>query len=482
MPRRSRGVLLPPLPGKRPRRRDVYLALRNCVLQGLLAPRERLPSIRKAAADYGVSRGLIEEVYSQLLEEGLLERAVGRGTFIARQPVNSVLPNLARMTPRREPSVSARGLELASNRTCRVPQEFKPFNSGVADTDEFPWRIWQRIQARAARDLRCADMNFTDPRGLPALRDSIAHHLTRLRGVRCAAEQVIVFNSMHQALYLLALLLMQPGDTAWMEDPGYPGARAALRLAGATIANIPVDSEGLRVAFGVRHTPNSRLAYVTPAHQFPTGASMSSERRTALLEWAAKHNAWVLEDDYDGEFQHGQTKTPLHSQDSLGRVLYLGTLSKSMFVSLRLAFAVVPESMVEQLANIRTQLDAFNPPLTQLAMSRFMDEGHFASHVRRMRGVYADKCAVIAAGLAPLSSRGWTWSEHAMGLQIMLHHPDAREVVRTAKASGLALHLLSSYRQQTARGDGLLLRFGGLGVPAIRLGLEQLVSAAQNRI
>jgi GntR family transcriptional regulator/MocR family aminotransferase len=470
---------------RRPRRPDVYLALRNCVLQGLLAPRERLPSSRKAAADYGVSRGLIEEVYSQLLEEGLLERVVGRGTFIARRPVNQALPNRdpalpnrARMSPRPEPSISARGLELASNRTCRVPQEFKPFNSGVADTDEFPWKIWQRIQARAARDLKCADMNFTDPRGLPALRASIAHHLTQLRGVRCAAEQVIVFNSMHQALYLLALLLMQPGDTAWMEDPGYPGARAALQLAGATVANIPVDSEGLCVEFGVRYAPDSRLAYVTPAHQFPTGASMSIERRRALLEWAAKQDAWVLEDDYDGEFQHHQAKAPLHSLDSHGRVLYLGTLSKSMFVSLRLAFAVVPESMVEQLANIRTQLDAFNPPLTQLAMSRFMDEGHFASHVRRMRGLYADKCAVIAAGIAPLSSCGWTWSEHSMGLQIMLHHPDAREVARTAKASGLALHLLSSYRQQPARGDGLLLRFGGLGVSAIRPGLEQLVSAA----
>ncbi len=482
MPRRSRGVLLPPLPVRRPRRQDVYLALRNGVLQGPLAPGERLPSSRRAAADYGVSRGLIEEVYSQLLEEGLLERAVGRGTFIARRPVNTGVPTRAGLASCRQPSVSARGLELASNRTCRVPQEFKPFNAGVADSDEFPWKIWQRIQARAARDLQCADMNFTDPRGLPALRASIAHHLTQLRGVRCAAEQVMVFNSMHQALYLLALLLMEPGETAWMEDPGYPGARAALRLAGATIANIPVDSEGLRVAFGIRHAPSSRLAYVTPAHQFPTGPSMSLERRTALLEWAATHDAWILEDDYDGEFQHGQAMAPLHALDSRGRVLYLGTLSKSMFVSLRLAFAVVPESMVEQLANIRTQFDAFNPPLTQLAMSRFMDEGHFASHVRRMRGLYADKCAVIAAGIAPLSSSAWTWSEHAMGVQIMLHHPDAREVVRTANASGLALHLLSSYRQQTTRGDGLLLRFGGLGVPAIRRGLEQLVSAAQNRM
>jgi GntR family transcriptional regulator/MocR family aminotransferase len=446
----------------------------------LLAPGERLPSSRKAAADYGVSRGLIEEVYSQLLEEGLLERAVGRGTFIARRPEASSRTNLTGIAPRHDLSLSARGLELAGNRSCRVPQEFRPFNSGVADTDEFPREIWQRIQARAARDLRRAEMNFTDPRGLPALRASLAHHLTQLRGIRCSADQVIIFNSMHQALYLLALLLTQPGDTAWMEDPGYPGARAALRLAGVDIVNIPVDREGLCVAIGRREAPNSRLAYVTPAHQFPTGALMTVERRTALLEWAAARDAWVLEDDYDGEFQSvGRPNAPLFSVDPRGRVLYLGTLSKSMFVSLRLAFAVVPEFMVDPLANIRTQLDAFNPPLTQLTMSRFMDEGHFSTHVRRMRALYDAKRTVVTKGLSPLSSSGWTWDDNTMGVQLMLHHPDARKVLRTAEASGLALHLLSSYRHGIAGNDGLLLRFGGLGIPAVRDGVERLVCASQ---
>ncbi len=331
---------------------------------------------------------------------------------------------------------------------------------------------------RAARDLKRADMDFTDPRGLPALRTSIAHHLAQLRGVRCTAEQVIVFNSVQQALYLLALLLTNPGDGAWMEDPGYPGARAALELAGAKVVSVPVDRDGLRVEMGLRRAPKARLAYATPSRQFPTGVALSPERRKALLEWAETRDAWVLEDDYDGEFGHGgQPATPLFSQ-ARGRVLYLGTLSKSMFVSLRLAFAVAPEAMVEQLATIRTQLDAFSAPLTQLAMSRFMDEGHFSTHVRRMRGVYAGKCAALLEGLAPLSGRGWTWDPATVGVQLLLRHPDAREVRRTAEASGLALHLLSSYRHTAAAGDGLLLRFGGLGTPVIRAGLERLVSAA----
>jgi GntR family transcriptional regulator/MocR family aminotransferase len=480
MPRRSRGVLLPPLPTRRPRRTDVYLTLRNCILEGQLAPGERLPSTREAAADYGVSRGLLEEVYSQLLDEGLLERSVGRGTFIADHGGQASAVGRAGKSIHDTLAISTRGLELSGNRSCRVPHEFKPFNAGIADTSEFPWKIWQRIQARAARDRGCTDMNFTDPRGVPALRASLAHHLTQLRGLRCTADQVIVFNSIHQALYLLALLLTGPGDTAWVEDPGYPGARAALKLAGAAIASIPVDHDGLRVAVGLKRAPNARLVYVTPAHQFPTGVVMSLERRGTLLDWAEKRDAWILEDDYDGEFQYvGQPMTPLYSQQRRGRVLYLGTLSKSMFVSLRLAFAVVPEGMVEHLANIRTQLDAFNAPLVQLAMSRFMDEGHFSTHVRRMRGVYAAKCAAVTEGLAPLAAGGWTWEDTAMGVQILLHHRDAQKVQRLAQSSGLALHLLSSYRQEPVRGDGLLLRFGGLSIPSIRHGLEQLVSAAR---
>jgi GntR family transcriptional regulator / MocR family aminotransferase len=477
MPRSSQGALLPPVPGGHPRRTDVYLALRNSVLQGALAPGERMPSSRKAAADYGVSRGLLEEVYAQLVEEGLLERIVGRGTFVAVR-----LPNRTRNenVPRPALSVSARGNKLAGNRACRVATEFKPFNAGVADIAEFPWAIWQKIQAHTARDLRRVDMNFTDPRGLPALRSSLAHHLAQLRGVRCTAEQVIIFNSIQQAFYLLALLLTNHGDAAWVEDPGYPGARAALNLAGASIVPIAVDHEGLRVDEGLRQAPHARMACVTPSHQFPTGVALSKERRVALLDWAKKHDAWVIEDDYDGEFGYVEHPvTPLHSLDQHARVLYLGTLSKSMFVSLRLAFAVVPEAMVEQLANIRTQLDAFSAPLTQLAMSRFMDEGHFSTHVRRMRSVYAEKCAVLSEGLTPLIDCGWTWESNTVGVQLLLRHPDTQEVQRTANASGLSLHLLNSYRHQPAQDDGLLLRFGGLGLPAIRDGVERLVSAAQ---
>src|SRR5258708_30427213 len=190
MPRYARGVLLPPVVAERPRRASVYRTLRNAVLEGVLVPGDQLPSSRRAAADYGVSRGLLEEVYSQLMEEGFLERGVGRGTFIASQVSRLPPPSAAGRAPQRMLSASVRGLRLAGNLTCREPEEFKPFNAGVADTSEFPWKAWQRLQGRAVRDLKRADMNFADPRGLAALRAALAHYLATLRGARGSPKQV----------------------------------------------------------------------------------------------------------------------------------------------------------------------------------------------------------------------------------------------------------------------------------------------------
>ncbi len=480
MPRRSRGVFLPPVSASRVRRRDLYRALRNAVLEGVLAPGERLPSSRQAGADYGVSRGLVEEVFAQLTQEGFLERAVGRGTFVAERAARLTVPTARDGRPRPSPAPARRGLRLAANALCREPPAARPFNAGVADTADFPWRMWQRLHARAARELGRAAMGFADPRGLPVLRAAIARYLAHLRGIRCKPEQVIVFSSAQQAVYLLAVLLLDRGDTVWMEEPGYPGARAAFELAGATIAPVPVDDEGVRVDIGARRAPGARLAYVTPPHQYPTGVALSLERRIALLDWAARRDAWVVEDDYDGEFRYaGQPLTALHSLDPHARVLYVGTLSKAMFVSLRLAYAVVPADLVEPLATLRTHLDGFTPPLAQMTMGLFMDEGHFSAHLRRMRAVYAAKRLELVAGLAPLAARGWTWSSNPAGLHLLVRHPAGGSVRALAAASSLDLALLSAYRAQPARDDGLFLRFGGLDAASLRAGVAALVAEAR---
>ena len=482
--RRSKGVLLPPVRRSgRVRRGDVYRALRNAVIEAVFAPGDRLPSTREAATDYGVSRGLMEEVFAQLTEEGFLVRMVGRGTFVSSQLTGLPDPGPATVLVRdssRRPS--RRGLILAENAACREPERPVPFNAGIADTSAFPWRIWCRLQARASRGLGIGGLSLVDPRGLPQLRLAIARHLAQFREIRCTPNQVIIFNSAQQALNAIAALLLNRGDEVWLEDPGYLGARAAFELAGTRAVSVSVDEDGLIVEAGLKRCPRARLAYVTPSHQYPTGVTLSMERRIQLLRWTMRNNSWIVEDDYDGEFRYsGQPLASLYSLDSSKRVLYLGTLNKSMFVALRLAYVVVPEELVEWMANIRTQMDGFSPMLTQMTMSLFMDEGYFSSHLRRMRTVYGTKRKILIEGLVPTASLGWKWSDNPAGMHLLIRHRNADYVRRVVQRSGLDLALLSRYRTARVREDGLFLRFGALDSSALQTGVQELVTALRER-
>src|SRR5579859_103071 len=476
--RQPKGVLLPPIRAKRLRRGDLYRALRSAILEGVLAPGDRLPSTRQAAADYGVSRGLMEEVFCQLTDEGFFQRAVGRGTFIAPELARLETPGKVLPT-RSSRGPSRRGLVTAANAACREPDVPRPFNAGIADTNEFPWRIWCRLQARAARELGLKALSFSDPRGLPNLSAAIGRHLAQFRGIRCTPRQVIIFNSAQQALSALSILLLNRGDTVWIEDPCYLGARAAFDLADGTVTPVPVDDEGIRVEVGLRRAPKARLAYVTPSHQYPTGVALSLERRIELLQWAVRNNSWIVEDDYDGEFRYaGQPLASLYSLDSHERVFYLGTLNKSMFVSLRLAYVVVPEELIELLANIRTQMDGFSPAVVQMTMTLFMEEGYLSSHMRHMRTLYAAKRKALVDGLAPLATRGWTWSGNPAGMHLLIRHRRGEYVRAIAKASPLELALLSRYRAIRAQDDGLFLRFGALDPESLQAGVDELADVA----
>ena len=475
--RQPKGVLLPPTPARRARRTDLCRLLRDAVLQGVISPGDRLPSTRQAAADYGVSRGLMEEVFGQLTDEGFFERAVGRGTFVTSQVARLETP--ARSAQLRSSRPSRRGVRVSANAACREPEMPVAFNAGIADAREFPWRLWCRLQARAARELGREALSFADPRGLSDLRAAIARHLAQFRGIRCTPRQVIIFNSAQQALNTVSVLLLNRGDAVWIEDPCYLGARAAFDLAGALPVPIPVDEQGMRVDLGVRRAPRARLAYVTPPHQYPTGVALSLERRIALLEWAARNHSWIIEDDYDGEFRYeSQPLSSLYCLDSHARVFYLGTMNKCMFVSLRLAYLVVPEELFEPLANIRTQMDGFTPALPQMTMGLFMDEGYFSSHLRRMRALYGAKRKALEGGLAPMRERGWTWSSNSAGMHLLVRHKNGEYARAVANESTLDLALLSRYRATRAHDDGLFLRFGALDPETLRAGVDELVTVA----
>ena len=478
--RKAKGVLLPPVGRRRPRRGDLYRTLRTAVLGGVFAPGDRLPSTRQAADDYGVSRGLMEEVFGQLTDEGFFERAVGRGTFITSEVagLHSCQKPTARQLRARGPS--QRGLVLSGNAACREPEIPRAFNAGIADTSEFPWKAWCRLQARAARELGPGALSFADPRGVPELRGAIARYLAQFRGIRCTPRQVMIFNSSQQALNALSLLLLNRGEPVWVEDPCYLGAEAAFNLAGAQVVPVPVDDDGLIVEVGIKRASRAGLAYVTPSHQYPTGVALSLERRIELLEWAKRNDSWVIEDDYDGEFRYsGQPLASLYSLDSHGRVLYLATLSKSMFISLRLAYLVAPEELVEPLANIRTQMDGFTSAMVQMTMSIFMEEGHFSSHLRRMRWLYEAKRNRLIEGLASMAVLGWTWSQNPAGLHLLVRHKRGKYVRAMVDRSKLDLALLSRYCKERIHDDGLFLRFGALDPQDLQDGIEQLTVEAE---
>jgi GntR family transcriptional regulator/MocR family aminotransferase len=316
------------------------------------------------------------------------------------------------------------------------------------------------------------------------LRRAIAAHLGPARAVHCDAEQVLVLTSLQQGLDLIARVLLDPGDTAWMEDPGYPSARAAFQAAAVRLEPVPVDAEGLDVAAGSARCPNARLVYVTPSHQYPLGTTMSLSRRLALLDWARKAKAWVVEDDYDSEFRFaGRPISALQGLDRDGCVIYMGTFSKTLFPSLRLAYLVVPADLVEAFVAARAVVDRQTATLPQAVVADFLNEGHFIRHIRRMRTLYgARQEALVRAAKRELGGQlqvcpGET-GLHVMGWLEQGH--DDEEVSRVAAAANVEARPLSSYCVERRERGGLMLGFGAYDVRQIHDGMRRLASAIRS--
>ncbi|MBX0326142.1 PLP-dependent aminotransferase family protein, partial [Oscillochloris sp. ZM17-4] len=396
--------------------RQLYDEIRAAVLDGRLAPGARLPSSRELAAGMGLARSTVVSAFEQLLAEGYLEGRVGAGTFVATSLPEDLLghggpparPPAAheRPAPRR---LSARGAALAATPvSASSGDRVRPraFQVGLPDIDGFPHATWARLAARRYGSPPPELMAYGDPAGYLPLREAIASHLAAARGVRCDPGQVVVVSGSQQGLDLAARVLLDPGDEAWIEDPGYMGARGALLAAGARLAPVPVDAEGLDVAAGARLAPQSRLAYITPSHQFPLGVTMSLPRRLALLAWARAAGAWVIEDDYDSEYRYaGRPLAALQGLDGDGRVIYLGTFSKVLFPALRLGYMVVPPDLVPAFVAARALADRHSPGIEQAIVADFLAEGHFARHLRRTRARYAARQAALVEAARPLAGR-----------------------------------------------------------------------------
>lgn len=388
---------------------QVYLHLRSSILSGKLKGGMKLPSTRALAEELGVSRNTILNAYRQLLAEGYVEGVAGSGTYVAL-----VLPEHLLSPPElQEPTVSDTGepplpqfsenarRQLAAPKMSRLapsPVEIypRPFRFGIPDLKAFPYKLWSRLVIRQARQMPASMYSYQSLAGYGPLREAIAAHVTVSRGVHCTADQILIVSGAQGGLDLAARVLLNPGDAVWMEDPGYLKARGAFLGVGANVIPIPVDDEGLIVTAGLSRAPQARLAYVTPSHQFPLGVTMSLSRRMALLDWAERANAYILEDDYDSEYHYTRRPLPaLQGLDSSNRVIYIGTFSKVLFPALRLGYLILPPQLVEAFQTVRSLVDTHPPMLEQAVLADFIGEGHLARHLRRMRRRYADRRDVL---------------------------------------------------------------------------------------
>lgn len=462
-----------------PLHRQIYDGFRRAILDGMLRSGERVPSTRALATELGISRLPVLTAYEQLLHEGYFEGRTGSGTYVCDIPPDT------QARPNGRPGRAAPGAR-AKIANARVPLGrdeggVRPFRATLPALDEFPHMLWSRIVSRHAHEMAPAHLAYGDPAGAGALRAAIAPYLRTARAVNCEGEDVLITSGSQAGLRISSAVVLARGDRVAMENPGYPGARAAFEAAGAQIVPIPVDAEGISVDALSSIRQSIRAVYVTPSHQYPLGMAMSAARRMALIEWAARHAAWILEDDYDSEYRYVSRPLPsLQGMDAHGRVIYVGTFSKVVYPSLRVGYLVVPRSLREQFLDARDAFDICSPSLYQLALAEFLNEGHFARHLRRMRGVYHRRRDALLSGLARYCADFLAVANADAGLHVttfLNDRSDDRAAVRRLREHGLTAAPLSLCYADRSRRTGLLLGFGGFDDRALTAATRTLAMA-----
>lgn len=432
--------------------RQIYQRFRDAIAQGILRPGERLPSSRSLAGQLSTSRGTIDLAYSLLSVEGLVVSQGAAGTAVARAPSSLKPPPKSPSAPKR------RWVEPAAEILA-----FKPFQMGLPALDAFPRKLWSRLAIRRARAIEVHELSSPGAAGYEPLREAVRSYLAVSRGILCSTEQVIITSGFQAALGMITRAFLKPDDEVWFEDPGYFMTRLGLEAAGAKLVPVPVDNEGLDVSAAMARSTRAQLAYVTPSHQAPLGVALSAQRRLDLLSWAASADAWIMEDDYDSEFRYGSPPLPaLKSLDEAGRVIYVGTFSKVLFPGLRLGYVVVPESQIDRLGRIYQLLYRDRPIFNQAITADFMTEGHFARHIRRMRALYSERRAALAAALAEVFDGQMSVQLQAGGMHLLARVAGCkndRDLVARANARGLAPAALSPWVIEREDRQGLLLSF-----------------------
>ena len=473
--------------------RQLYDGLREAILEGRLKPDARLPSSRGLATDLGIGRNTVVAAYEQLMAEGYLDSHIGAGTRVAKL-LPDRLTGPGEMPARKNRHSTAAPKRLLSSRgeamqgVRRTAANYRrgvtrPFQHGLPDIEAFPALLWSRLVAKHSRDPRHEPFGYEVAQGHEGLRRAIADYAAADRGVICTPEQVIVTAGAQAALDLAIRMLIDPGDTVWMEEPGYLGARGALMAADADIRPVPVDQEGMRVEEAIETQPAPRLAYVTASHQFPMGSTLSLPRRLALIEHVAASGGYVLEDDYDSEFRFaGRPIASLQGLDRGNTVVYMGTLAKTLFPAIRIGYLIVPPELAEPFSVAMRLTGHIPPAATQAALADFIEEGHFGTHVRRVRQIYARRRAILMDELETTLSRWLRPAPGEGGLQLAAFLPpgtDDGKAAAAARAADIHATALSFYRLTPGGSPGFHMGYAGVPDEELRKGAKALAGVLE---
>jgi GntR family transcriptional regulator/MocR family aminotransferase len=475
---------------------QLYRALRRQILGGRMRPGARLPSTRWLATELGISRNTALLAYEQLIAEGYLTAESHAGTYVAAELPENLTFVAADRVSRKHVVPSAVHLSSFAARVADDPVTaslirqilLRPplpydFRYGRPSFADFPHATWDRTLARRARSRSIGDLDYGAPEGVAPLREELADYLHRARAVNCSPEQIIIVSGSQQAIDLAVRVLVDRGDRVVLENPHYFPARNVSRAAGATIEFVDVDDQGMKISDLAAKRGALKLVFVTPSHQFPTGALMPLGRRLELLAWANRTGAVIFEDDYDSEYRYsGRPVEALQALDESGRVLYSGTFSKTMFPGLRLGYLVVPNQLVEIFRSVKSLLDTACPTNTQLALAEFMRDGHFERHLRRSRARNAARCAVLLESIDRYLGTQVEVSGSEGGLHILLWLNNlsmrrGTDMVERAEQAGVGVYPVGPFYSRPPKRTGLLLGYTSLTEKEIAEGIRRLASA-----
>lgn len=448
--------------------KKLYVAICNCILEGSLRPATRMPPSRDLASELLLSRNTVLRVYEQLQAEGYISTRTSSGTFVTESVLDNLNTQVARTTQTAQPedrsSLSVRGLEILENASAS-PAQWGDFIPGVPDVNSFPHRTFKKIYDRISRRLNPEFLTYDAVGGLEDLKAALSDYLRTARGVKCSTDQILITEGIHQALDLVTRTLCNPGDHAWIEEPGYWGIKNILRMNAVSISALDVDDQGLVPQTSPVEKP--KLIFVTPSHQYPLGSVMNLPRRQLLLSQAREFHSWIVEDDYDSEFRFsGQPIPSLQGLEEDSPVIYIGTFSKTLYPALRLGYVVLPKPLAAPLKKVHNELYRSGHQVIQVALAEFIKEGYYAAHIRKMRQLYSKRRNQLVDLIKQhLGEEYLGYFNSNAGLHLIIQLPpdaDDMQIAKQANAEGILVRPLSRYYFNQHKSKGLLVGFASI--------------------